>query len=65
MAFERLDRDVAFATADLVNLWLGTMQTTRDGRGIDQPHGFDDQKRLRTRSKLTLARWDEVIGRYR
>src|SRR5947199_9324657 len=47
LPFEGLDRDVPLSAPDLIELWLGTVKTSRDSGRINLAEWFDDDEGIR------------------
>ena len=47
LPFEGLDRDVSLSAPDLIELWLGTVKTSRDSGRINLAEWFDDDEGIR------------------
>src|SRR5262245_51355525 len=65
VALQRLDSNVAFTFAYLVELWLRAVQTAGNRSRADLPHRFQDQECLGARSKNQVGGRNEVISRDR
>ncbi len=54
---------VALTPANLIQLWLRTMQCARDGCGVDLTHGLNDEERLAASVKPSVAGGLDVVDR--